>query len=516
MNKERKDFLTAVLLGGILLVGLGLRIYSLGRYSLWYDEALSALQAGQLAKVNFAYGTPPAYIFFLSLWIKLTVSEFGLRLPSVIFGSASIVMMFLLGKVFFSTRAGLLGAFLLALSPFHIYYSQAARMYTAVAFFTLSSCYLYVRALENGKLAYWTGYVLLTLLNIFTHYIGFLFWIVQLVYYPIGRKIAGKETMRIWLLGNIAIAIIAIGWFGVIFNTIGGIEGMGSPYLLGKVLTPTWRSLLITFKNFSSGYNASGADGVLTVALFSALFLIGVVKNRRNNGTLLCMLSMIGPVIAVFLLSYVRPVYIDRYFIGSSAFFLLVAAAGLAALPKKAITVAALSVVLLAAPALACYYGNILPYGSEYHIWEVKKKDHRAVASYLCGRYEKGDRLYHACRNTVFPFEYYCRRLNNKLLVPGVNDVCLGFERDGDRPRLLETDINLRCAEIRNKNSDLLGENGRFWFIYSSWDMDNVGKDEPEIQFTLDRINRNYRSLEKKKIDGIIIYLYCAPRTEKI
>ena len=56
----------------ILLLGASLRIFNLGKFDLWYDEALSLLQANHIERVDFLHDiNPPLYLVFLHFWSML-------------------------------------------------------------------------------------------------------------------------------------------------------------------------------------------------------------------------------------------------------------------------------------------------------------------------------------------------------------------------------------------------------------------------------------------------------------
>jgi len=67
--------------------------------------------------------------------------------------------MFLLGRHLFAcSSAGLIAAWLLALSPVHISYSQVARGYSLLLRMAILSLYFLCRALANGKISEWGGF----------------------------------------------------------------------------------------------------------------------------------------------------------------------------------------------------------------------------------------------------------------------------------------------------------------------------------------------------------------------
>lgn len=130
--------LNLLLLVVVLGVAALVRFQGLGRTSLWYDEAVSWSQSrGSLAELLSSVATdnyPPLHN--MVLWLAMPLfgdGEAALRLPSAVFGLLAVLLMYLLGKMICDRWAGLLAAALLALSPFHIWYSTEARMYALLA-----------------------------------------------------------------------------------------------------------------------------------------------------------------------------------------------------------------------------------------------------------------------------------------------------------------------------------------------------------------------------------------------
>ena len=151
-----------------------LRFYNLSGESIWFDEAVSIRQASlpfwEMIKVTGYDNYPPLHNIALFVSFRMFgVTEFAARLPSAMFDIATVGVAFLLGRLIFSTPAGLITAWLIAFSSFHIAYAQEARMYTAFAFFATLSIFTFVRYLERQSA--WTrlGYIIATALLLYTH-----------------------------------------------------------------------------------------------------------------------------------------------------------------------------------------------------------------------------------------------------------------------------------------------------------------------------------------------------------
>ncbi|MBV7333881.1 glycosyltransferase family 39 protein [Chloroflexi bacterium TSY] len=177
-------------MGFITIIGTALRSFFLDWQPLWWDEGYSVYVATE-PLVTMLWLTahdihPPLYYALLHGWIQIWQSAAPevLRLFSVLIGVLSIPLFALLAQAFYpnSQRFVLLSAFLLALSPMHLFYSQEVRMYgLAVALGIASTLCLWkfiVMQVEQRRTAYayWLGYIIFTCLALHTlYYIAFLF-----------------------------------------------------------------------------------------------------------------------------------------------------------------------------------------------------------------------------------------------------------------------------------------------------------------------------------------------------
>jgi len=153
----------------IIFVGLFLRLYKINSNppSLFGDEldvgyhAYSILKTGHDYRGNFmplhfeslAEWRTPLYLYSTVPSVYLFgISSLGVRLPAVFFGVMSIFVMYLLSKKLFkSEQIGIIAAFLLSISPWHIQYSRAAFEVTQLLFFYILGLYFFVLFQEKKK-----------------------------------------------------------------------------------------------------------------------------------------------------------------------------------------------------------------------------------------------------------------------------------------------------------------------------------------------------------------------------
>jgi mannosyltransferase len=157
----------------LTLLALVIRLAWLGRKSLWLDEVYSLNRASlNVTQIVETKGDPHPPLFYVGLhyWLALGRSEFTLRLPSVLWGVVSVGLLYLLGRRWADEWTGSVAALLLALAPMHVWFSQEARMYAASCAFGLLALWTLSEAVATGRRRAWLGWVLATVLGLYTHY----------------------------------------------------------------------------------------------------------------------------------------------------------------------------------------------------------------------------------------------------------------------------------------------------------------------------------------------------------
>jgi len=153
-----------------------LRFSTLDVQSLWVDEGFTAQivrqPLGQLLDyVRTTESTPPLYYAAAWVWAKVFgTGEAGLRSLSALCGTMLVALMYVLGRRLASRRVGLIGAALVAVSPFMVWYSQEARAYALLALLCTLAFAWFVRALEVPRARVLAGWGVVSALAVATHY----------------------------------------------------------------------------------------------------------------------------------------------------------------------------------------------------------------------------------------------------------------------------------------------------------------------------------------------------------
>ncbi len=141
----------------ITLIGGGLRVLYLAKNGMWLDEAFSVWLANHNVADLLQWTVridqhPPLYYLLLHYWIPLNGdSPYYARLLSALFGTATIPIIYLIGKRISGSVVGLAAAMFVALSPFNLYFAQETRMYTLLMFNAAVAIYALVRLLTDSR-----------------------------------------------------------------------------------------------------------------------------------------------------------------------------------------------------------------------------------------------------------------------------------------------------------------------------------------------------------------------------
>jgi hypothetical protein len=141
----------------LTVVGGILRVFLLGNKVMWLDETFSVWLANHSVADMLHWMVkldqhPPLYYLLLHYWIALEGDGPGaVRLLSAIFSTATIPIVYLIGKRMSSKMMGVAAAVILAFSPFNIRFAQDARMYTLLAFNAAVAIYALVRLLTDPR-----------------------------------------------------------------------------------------------------------------------------------------------------------------------------------------------------------------------------------------------------------------------------------------------------------------------------------------------------------------------------
>lgn len=236
-SKEARGTFAVVLC--ITLLGAVLRLYRLGSYGLWRDEAEAVFTAAAdfpsgIAHILSGDVHAPLYFHLLHFWLNLAgKSEFSVRLFSALCGIITVPLLYLAGREMFNRRVALLSAWIGAILPLHVICSRTTRMYALLPLLGLLAMLFLYRALQKGNWFFWLAYLLSAVATMYTHYWGIL-WVgalslcsfLQLLY-----ERRPRSDWVAWVLAEIGIAALFLPWLPTLWKQLGIQEAVMGPWL---------------------------------------------------------------------------------------------------------------------------------------------------------------------------------------------------------------------------------------------------------------------------------------------
>jgi mannosyltransferase len=393
----------------VVLIGLTARLLHIDSQPFWLDEALTYqrihLGIGGLVADSFSNRHMPSYFLLLQALASFDANNVWLRIPSALFGTASIAVVFTIARRVAGRAAAVVAAVLMALSPLQVQYGQEARSYTLVTLLITVALWGLVRLAQNPRCAAldfrhpqfdrfgWGAYVLGTIgaLDVLGDAAPWLL-AANLSLYLISRSLRaphGNEAQlgfrRNWLLSTALILIFCVPFYGAILAFSDG-------EMLQKFdwIPPlSWQNLRVAAK---SAYLMRMAAVVRFNVLPTAVPLLGLLVavfggiglyriRRRLEGRVLLLGFALLPLL-LLAVSMIKSMVLPRYILWSAAPFFILAGIGAAALPRRVLPVAVTALVLLCTV-------NLLPI---YHT-ETKPRWDRAAAT-LAAHVRPGDTVF--------------------------------------------------------------------------------------------------------------------------
>lgn len=320
-----------LVVAGLLGAGAALRAINLGS-GLWYDEVVTLVEfvRPSLGQIFTGFASDNQHTFF-SLLAHGSVALFGespwaLRLPAVLFGLAGIWALYALASTIASEHEALLAAALLTVSYHHIWFSQNARGYTGLLFFTLLATWLFVRGLQDLRLGLWVGYAVAMTLGVYTHLtMAFVLTSHVLAY---GWVLVGCWRRGEHLTGPCWIPVFA---FALVGSLSFQLYALVLPQVMGATVNattvpsdwtnPLW-ALAETLRGMKVGF-AGGVGGLAAAGLFAS-GLLSYARENRFIVALLVLPGLLGAAVVILLQRNFWP----RFFFYTMGFLVLIAVRG--------------------------------------------------------------------------------------------------------------------------------------------------------------------------------------------
>ena len=369
----------------VLLLAAALGMFQAGELSLWRDEGFSVLLArtpwGEFGRVIVeTQGNMALYYLLLKGWLLFGDGEAVIRSLSALAAVGAVAATYGFGARLFGRNVGLIAALLLAVNSFLVQYAQEARGYSLATFLVALACLFFVRGVDVGSTRNWAAYAAAMSLAVYAHLFAafvLLAHAVTLCVLPRGRR--SRPTLALFA----ASALAAPVGITVLLTDAGQIDWIEQP---------TLRSL---------GFVARSLAGGTAIALivYAGLGLLGLVSTARGElawKPVLLTSTAALPVAVPFVLSFAKPMLIDRYTIVALPALVTLVAVGILRLRRRLAVGAALTLAV-AASAIGTwnYFAN------------AEKEDFRAATAYVFEQAGEEDAIIFYRPTRRVPVEYY-------------------------------------------------------------------------------------------------------------
>lgn len=358
----------------LIILGAGLRLYRLNT-GLWYDEIVTVLNSVRPPLREIVTHFPsnndhPLY----SVLAHVAVTVFGeepwaLRLPSALFGVATIPLLYCVGTAVTNRLEARAAALILTVSYHHIWFSQNARGYTLLLFCVLLSTFALIRWFDTGRKAFLVLYAVVTALGAYSHLTMVLVSLSHAVVCGFDwiRDGGASRVRAEWR--RLSGAFVAAGLLSLLFYApmLRDVSSFFTTQTAStsEVATPVW-ALVATLRGLQVGFGTLWAT-----AIGASIFATGSWSYLRQRPTVALLFLLPLPMTVLLALVMSRPIF-PRFVFFAIGFLLLVTVRGaavigalMARLPGGRLApmqAAAVMVVLLTVGAVALS-ARSLPYG---------------------------------------------------------------------------------------------------------------------------------------------------------
>jgi mannosyltransferase len=398
----------------LVAVAVAARFLALGRQSFWYDEAVSVelartplydLLSGRVKDL----GNPPLYPALLRVWMAVFgQGDAAVRALSAVLGTATVPLVYAIGRRVWDARVGVVAALVFALAPFQVQMAQEARTYTLLTLCGVASVAALLRAVAEAEAeaggaagrtwswrvwAPWAALGVSTGAMALSHYFGFFLAVAEAGWVAVAYRRNGRVLARAAAAYVLAALVFAfwipsfLGQLGVQGNLARSAESwhlhlVATPLVFAVGSTLLWKDAVAGWRVAAAALAALAFGGLALLGLWRSFARKAAGAAGRAPGRGLLLAWLIVPVALPALVSAAAsPLYNTRYVILASVPFYLFVAAGLCALPRRWALVAGAALALAAALSQASYYARPVK-----HQW-------RAAAALIEGLRKPGDVL---------------------------------------------------------------------------------------------------------------------------
>jgi hypothetical protein len=275
------------ILPGLIVAGFGLRLAGMWQ-SLYGDEIFThdiVTHGGVLQAVHDTSITPPLHYVLAWLSVQLGDPTWTVRLPSLILGTATIPLLYLLARR--TIGEGYVAAGLYAIGPFALFYGTEGRAYATLVFLVVASTLSLLLALDTGRKRWWVLYAIAAAAAMYTHYTAIFVLVVQAIW------AFRKETV----IASLGAVVLWLPWVPSYLHQKDnpGVEAIGA---LFPLTAKEFGKALVQLVDGHPFVKLTSLPGVIALVLLAAAVIIALpgVRKPSRRGWLIIALAAATPV----------------------------------------------------------------------------------------------------------------------------------------------------------------------------------------------------------------------------
>jgi mannosyltransferase len=332
---------------GLVLLNLVLKILFLDNRDVSMDEPFTIFYAQVDFRTLFEMlrteNNPPLFFIILHFWIKVFgISAFSVRFMAMVFSTLTVLVIYLIGKRFFSFRIGLLASLIFTFSNYHLLFAHEARVYSLFALLTSVSMFLFLQLSIRQSLRTIIFLAVTNLMLLYSHFFGFYIIFIQLTSCFLIKELRNRVLKQYFII-IVMVIVLYIPYLSMFISRfwLSSSHGTWVPKpIISDLYNMVWR--------FS---NAPVTTVCFLITLFTAfiIYLTRYKKDRESCQTTsaIILIWFFLPYIFMFLISFKIPMFLDRYMVFISLGYYLLIAMSVSYLGKKRWVYCILSIIVI-------------------------------------------------------------------------------------------------------------------------------------------------------------------------
>ena len=500
---------------GIMVLGLVLRLIRLGDRDYWNDEVYNVYQTRLMREIllegEHLANHPPGFSFVLTIFRVLGVPEGEpyLRLVPVGFGMLTMIMVFLVARRFFGTRAGLFAGFLMAISPMAILHSQDLKPYVALPLTGTITVYFLYCAIQSNRKLHWFCYGLFAGLACWSELFA-LQLLISINLWAAWQILSKRDRWKGWLVANIFGATLFLPFLGVM---VGKVDHIIVTPEVWWIPPPSFTQFLFYCKSIAFGYSALDPLYKIATAWFGVFGLFGTVigfKANRRATVLLLLWFLLSVALTAFLSWYFQQsIFLYRAMMPYAMAAYVLVGFGASQLPKNWMRgIGAAVFVGLAVMPLYEHYNEIYtPHEHPHRPGIHPPVESQLAADHILNSEHKDDEIIITSYTVWTPFHFYGIHESNMFhasLSQEYIDIQTGLGARNSPDPMWDTYFAVLLEPYMREDGP-----ESFWFIYSDWEREYYQFNTFDVWRWIDS---NFHMVDHATFKNIEVYRYTSKR----